>query len=238
MEALDLAFAASDGGVLFNLPVTQGWLDQLVLSLTLICRGSCRGVRELLRDMFDLPISIGTIHNRLQCAAGKAATINRAQDLSQIRIGLQDEIFQGSMPVLAGVDAASTSCYLLAGAEHRDADTWAVHLLDVCAQGFAPDHTIADAGQGLRAGQKVAMGDTPCHGDIFHIEQQCQGLALLPARSSMISSRSERVMLSMLPMPQSSSTRTSVLASCSSHFPKAPLPCRMRSSSCKRGTRW
>ena len=41
MEALDLAFTANDGGVLFNLPVTQGWLDQLVLSLTLICRGSC-----------------------------------------------------------------------------------------------------------------------------------------------------------------------------------------------------
>jgi hypothetical protein len=28
------------------------------------------------------------------------------------------------MPVLAGVDAASTYCYLLADAEHRDADTW------------------------------------------------------------------------------------------------------------------
>ena len=182
MEALDLAFAANDEGVLFNLPVTREWLDQLVLSLTLICRSSCRGVKELLRDMFDLPVSIGTIHNRLQSAAAKAATINRAQDLSKIRVGLQDEIFQGSMPVLAGVDAASTYCYLLAGAAHRDADTWAVHLLDACAQGFAPDYTIADAGQGLRAGQKMAMDDTPCHGDVFHIEQQCQSLANVLAR--------------------------------------------------------
>ncbi|MDM5182185.1 hypothetical protein PO883_33995 [Massilia sp. DJPM01] len=89
----DVAFAANDEGVLFNLPVTQGWLDQLVLSLTLICRSSCRGVKELLRDMFDLPVSIGTIHNRLQSAAAKAATINRAQDLSNICVGLQDEIF-------------------------------------------------------------------------------------------------------------------------------------------------
>lgn len=145
--------------------------DQLVLSLTPICRSSCRGVKELLRDMFDLPVSIGTIHNRLQRAAAKAATINRAQDLSSIRVGLHDEIFQGAMPVLAGVDAASTYCYLLASAEHRDADTWAVHLLDACVQGFAPDHSIADAGQGLRAGQKIAMNDTPCHGDVFHIEQ-------------------------------------------------------------------
>lgn len=182
MQAVDVAFAANDGDVLFNLPVTQGWLDQLVLSLTLICRSSCRGVKELLQDMFDLPVSIGTIHNRLQSAASKAATINSTQDLSNIRVGLQDEIFQGAMPVLAGVDAASTYCYLLAGAKHRDADTWAIHLLDACAQGFAPDHTIADAAQGLRAGQKVALKDTPCHGDVFHIEQQCQSLANVLAR--------------------------------------------------------
>ncbi|MET4349939.1 hypothetical protein ABIC07_009468 [Bradyrhizobium sp. RT9a] len=38
-------------------------------------------------------------------------------------------------------------------------------------------------------------------------------------------------------IPQSSSGSTSVLASCSSHFPKVPLPCRIRSSSRRRGTR-
>ncbi len=37
--------------------------------------------------------------------------------------------------------------------------------------------TIADAGQGLRAGQKAAWGDTPCHGDVFHIQRQCDRLA-------------------------------------------------------------
>jgi len=35
----------------------------------------------------------------------------------------------------------------------------------------------ADAGQGLRAGQRAAWGDTPCHGDVFHIQRQCEGLA-------------------------------------------------------------
>jgi hypothetical protein len=103
--------------------------------------------------------------------------INREQDLSGIRVGLHDEIFQGTMPVLAGVDAASTYCYLLTVADHRDADTWGVHLLDASKQGLKPDYTIADAGQGLRAGQKAAWGDTPCHGDVFHIQHQCEGLA-------------------------------------------------------------
>ena len=86
------------------------------------------------------------------------------------------------MPVLAGVDAASTYCYLLADAEHRDADTWAVHLLDANAQGFDPDHTIADVGQGLRAGQKTALGDPPCHGDVFRLQKQCESLANVLAR--------------------------------------------------------
>jgi len=97
-------------------------------------------------------------------------------------VGLHDEIFQGATPVLAGVDAASTYCYLLAAEHRRDADTWGVHLLDAAAQGLRPDYTIADAGQGLRAGQRAAWGDTPCHGDVFHIQRQCEGMANTLAR--------------------------------------------------------
>ena len=129
-------------------------IDLAADATTFGSRPSYRGVKELLRDLFNIPISVGTIHNRLQSAAGQACAINRSQNLSAIRVGLHDEIFQGSMPVLAGVDAASTYCYLLADAEHRDADTWAVHLLYANAQGFDPDHTIADAGQGLRPVRK------------------------------------------------------------------------------------
>ncbi len=107
----------------------------------------------------------------------QASAINRDQDLSGIRVGLHDELFQGATPVLAGVDAASTYCYLLAAEDRRDADTWGVHLLDAAVQGLRPEYTIADAGQGLRAGQKAAWGETPCHGDEFHIHHRCAGLA-------------------------------------------------------------
>src|SRR4051794_40165287 len=71
----------------------------------------------------------------------------------------------------------STYRYLLAAEQHRDADTWGVHLLDAAERGLRPDYTIADAGRGLRAGQEAAWGDTPCHGDVFHIQRQCGGLA-------------------------------------------------------------
>jgi hypothetical protein len=177
--ALDDAFlsAAPEDEVLFEVTVTRTWLRQVIVGLTLICRGSYRGVVEFLRDLLGVSISIGTIHHVLQEATRQAGSINREQDLSGIRAGLHDEIFQGAMPVLTGVDAASTYCYLLAVAEHRDADTWGVHLLDATRQGLQPDYTIADAGQGLRAGQKAAWDDTPCHGDVFHIQHQCEGLA-------------------------------------------------------------
>jgi hypothetical protein len=124
-----------------------------------------------------IPVSLGTVHDVLQSAARQANVINEGEDLSGIRVGLHDEIFQGGTPVLAGIDAGSTYCYLLVAAEHRDADTWGVHLLDASAQGLKPDYTIADAGKGLRAGQKAAWDDTPCYGDVFHITRQYEGLA-------------------------------------------------------------
>ena len=173
-QALDESFTPSQGDddVLFHLPVTKNWLYQLILGLVLICHSSYRGVVELLRDLFDTSISVGTVHNRLQETAEKAAEINQSQDLASISVGLQDEIFQSNKPVLVGIDAPSTYCYLLKSVDHRDEDTWGYHLLDVMEQGFEPDYTIADGGSGLRAGQKAVMPSVPCHGDVFHIQQQ------------------------------------------------------------------
>ena len=82
-EALDEAFAAKDDGVLFYLPVTEAWLNQLTLALILVCRSSYRGVKELLRDLFNIPISVGTIHNRLQSAAEHRSGAKRLQRVAQ-----------------------------------------------------------------------------------------------------------------------------------------------------------
>ena len=126
--ALDDAFSpvAPDDKVLFELTVTKAWLRQVIVGLTLICRSSYRGVVEFLRDLLGVSISVGCVHDVLQSATRQAGIINRQQDLSGIRVGLHDEIFQGAVPVLAGVDAASTYCYLLAAEQRRDADTWGV----------------------------------------------------------------------------------------------------------------
>jgi hypothetical protein len=179
-EALDAAFSpeeADDQKVLFQLPVTKAWLRQLILALTLICHSSLRGVVELLRDVFDYDLSASTVHNVLQAAVGQAQACNEQQDLCDVRIGAHDEIFQSGRPVLVGVDADSTYCYLLSLEDHRDADTWGIRLLELQDQGFQPEATIADAGKGIRAGQVLAMPEVPCRGDVFHALQTVQSLA-------------------------------------------------------------
>ncbi|MGF6971835.1 hypothetical protein QFZ94_000262 [Paraburkholderia sp. JPY465] len=178
-EAFDTTRAADADQVLFMLPVTRQWLDQVIVALTMAGHVSFRSTLELMHDLLGVSTSLGTIHTVLQRAAKQAIAINAGIDLSPIRVGLHDELFQGSQPVLAGIDVASTYCYLLAPEAHRDGDTWAIHLLDLQAQGLDPEHTIADAGTGLRAGQKMAWPDTPCHGDVFHIIQHGKSLATL-----------------------------------------------------------
>ena len=102
-----------DEQILFHLPITKTWLFQLILGLVLIGHSSLRGVVELFRDVFDIAISASTVRNRLNEAAEQAGVVNANQDLSPIEIDLRDEIFQAHRPVLVGVDAASTYCYLL-----------------------------------------------------------------------------------------------------------------------------
>jgi len=173
-EALDQAFAPAPTDpphLLFWLPVTKPWLRQFVLGLTLVCHSSLRGVTELLADLFDYPLSVGSVHNILHQAVRSARQVTSRQDLAAVRIGAHDEIFQAGRPVLVGADVASTYCYLLSPEEHRDAETWGVRLLELCDQGFAPAATIADFGSGLRAGQELALPGLPCRGDLFHALQ-------------------------------------------------------------------
>ncbi len=120
------------------------------------------------RDLLDQPIALGTVHNIIQAAVGEARRINAQQDLSRVWAGSHDELFQGRQPVLVGIDLDSTYCYLLTPEAHRDAETWAVHLLELADQGLHPAYTVADGGQGWRAGQALAWPEVPCDGDVFH----------------------------------------------------------------------
>lgn len=169
-KALEDAFftEADDSRILFHLPVTKDWLRQFVLEMVLVCHAPYRGVMQACKDLLDTHISIGTVHNILRSAVQQARDINASEDLSGIKVGAHDEIFQAGKPILVGADVVSTYCYLLAPEQAHDADTWGVHLLDLEAKGLKPDYTIADGGKWLRAGQSEVWPDVPCHSDVFH----------------------------------------------------------------------
>lgn len=170
-QALDEAFAPvhEDQRVLFYLPITKALLRQMVLGLVLICHSSFRGVVEFLRDLLDYPLSVGTVANIVHAAVGPARAHNERQELSAVRVGAHDEIYQAEQPILVGLCAYSTYCYLLSQEEECDADTWAVRLWELQGRGLAPDATVADGGAALRAGQELAMPTVPCRGDVFHV---------------------------------------------------------------------
>jgi hypothetical protein len=155
--------------VLFYLPITKKWIAQFVIALILIARCSYQGVAEILRDVFNYDTCKGTIHNIMYKALAQSKVINRQQDLSGITVGVHDEIYQAGNPVLAGVCAHTTYCYLLSLEETCDANVWGVHLLDLKKeQNLNPNKTIADGGPSARKGQKDAWPETPCGGDVFH----------------------------------------------------------------------
>ncbi|MBA3238661.1 MAG: hypothetical protein H0T62_10000 [Parachlamydiaceae bacterium] len=158
-----------DEEVLFHLPVTKKWLEQSLLGLMFICKSSYQGVMEFFRDLFDYQISKGTVHNIVYKHLEKAKEINHQKDLSRVKEGLHDEIYQAGDPVLVGCCARSTYCYLLKLEESCDANAWGVHLLDLKEkQGLVPDFTIIDGGQAARKGQKDAWPEIPARGDTFH----------------------------------------------------------------------
>jgi hypothetical protein len=155
--------------VLFHLPVTKKWVSQFTLALLLIARCPYQGVVEIFRDLFDYNIAKGSVHNIAYRALEQAKTINRQQNLAGVTVGVHDEIYQAGNPVLAGICAHSTFCYLLSREESCDANAWGVHLLWLKEkQNLNPDKTIADGGPAARKGQKEAWPDTPCSGDVFH----------------------------------------------------------------------
>ena len=171
-DALDAAFApsaAKDSEVLFHLPVTKAWIKQVTVGLALTCHSSQRGIVQFFGDHFDYRLSLGTVHNTLTSTVAKAREHNAEVDLSTVDIAALDEIFQAGWPILVGVDAASTYCFLLRREEHRDADTWGVRLLELVDRGLAPSSAIADFGTGLRAGFAQALPGTSCDGDVFHV---------------------------------------------------------------------
>jgi hypothetical protein len=168
-HAFDNSASEDTEKVLFYIPVTKKWLMQVLLALIFICRASYQGVMEFFRDILNYEISKGSVHNIVYEHLEKAKKINLQQNLSNVKEGLHDEIYQAENPVLVGCCARSTYCYLLKLVETCDANSWGICLLDLMEkQSLAPNFTVIDGGKAARSGQKDAWPDIPARGDTFH----------------------------------------------------------------------
>ena len=162
---------ASNDDVFFNLPVTQVWVEQLVLALMLSAHASYRNIISLLKDLFDYDISLGTINNIFRSAVKRAREVNEAEDLSSIEVTANDELFHHNKPILSGIDTRSLYCYLLSAEDRRDEETWAINLLYAEANGLSPLRTIGDDAGGLVSGHEIVFPQTPYDYDNFHLSQ-------------------------------------------------------------------
>lgn len=155
--------------VLFYLPITFSWFCQLILCLVFHCCANHRGIQKLLRDAFDHDISYGSIHNIINDAKVKAKTINAKQELTNIKLAAQDEMFHYNKPILTGVDIRSLYCYLLSPEQNRDFDTWGIHLLDLKERGLNPERVFGDDASSIQAAHHYVYPNTPYDVDNFHI---------------------------------------------------------------------
>ncbi len=107
-DAIDHAFdqspaelsKAGEDRVLFQIEVTPRLIRRSDLGLLLSCHNCYRWLQEFLQDLLGIPVSIGTIHNSARQATERARLLNAREDLSRVRIGAHDEIFQNSRPAL------------------------------------------------------------------------------------------------------------------------------------------
>ncbi len=175
LDGASNAFAESDENVLFTIAVTKSLIHTMVVALRLVCGSSYRGIMFFLDSVFGHSISLGSVFNILDVTADKAQSINGSYALNTIRNSAADELFHRNQPILNVVDIDSRFCALLAKAQDRDHESWAIHLLYLQERGYEPDTTIIDGGKGLTKGHALALPKTTLRRDHFHFIRDWKG---------------------------------------------------------------
>ncbi len=167
LAAANKAFESTDDDVLFYLPVTKNYIHSVVVDLY-TKKTSHRDIKSFLESSFDYSLSEGSVFNILDAAGDRAMEINHSYDLSLIKDSAADELFHHNKPILAAVDIPSRFCALVVHADHRDGDTWGIHLLDLHAMGYSPEVSILDGAKGLIKGHEEALPETKLRHDHLH----------------------------------------------------------------------
>lgn len=158
----------NENGCFPSIVMDKRFIERLVLSLSLDCSASIDGIRRTFSSVFGLQISSGKISSIIREVSERAELFDSRIPLDGIAQGANDEIFQGNVPVLTGIDVESTYVYLLAEAGDRSADTWQLFLEDRKEHGLWLEVSISDADTGLNAGIPKAFPGVCVQPDIFH----------------------------------------------------------------------
>ena len=145
-------------------------IDRIILSLAFDCQSPISGIVRFFENAIGkVTVSAGYISGVITEAAKRAQAFDDQIDLSGIRQGANDEIFQCGVPVLTGIDPESTFTYLLEEASDRTAETWGLYLDDRKGHGLNLETSINDGGTGLMAGIPKTFPDVEIQADTFHV---------------------------------------------------------------------
>ena len=126
---------------LLYLPISKGWLEQYVL-LHNKSGESYRDIKENLKVLTDIKRSIGWVHDVVDKNMVKAQKLNNTEDLSLLKVTANDELYDHNRPILSAICTTSLYSPLMLKVLHRDAETWAIALLELADKGYAPNSVI------------------------------------------------------------------------------------------------
>jgi len=151
-----------------TIKLTKLFIESVVLMLMLYCRSPLEGVQRFFEHAFEEHISIGKISDIVNGASVRAQAFDDSIRLEGIRQGANDEIFQGSTPILTGIDAESTYIYLMEEGKDRSAETWEIYMEDSKDRGLELETSISDNAAGLKAGVAKVYPESVFQLDTFH----------------------------------------------------------------------
>ena len=151
-----------------TIDVTKTFIVKTILVLMLFCRSPIEGIQRFLEMLYGVDVSTGYISGVAKEASIRAQKFDDSIRLEGIRQGANDEIFQGGTPILTGVDAVSTYCYLLEAVYNRDSETWEIFMQDCKDRGLELDVSLNDGAAALMAGISRVYPEIEIQRDVFH----------------------------------------------------------------------
>ena len=143
--------------------VDKRHLDRAIVTLRVVGNVSLEGIQRCLEEILGTHRSIGYLSQVIGQAQQQACSFQRELIYRVSGVGLLDEVFQHRTPLLGVVEPPSTALLVLAQEEHRDGDTWGVHLVETEAHGFHFTQGASDDARGIAVGVHEALG-----GEISH----------------------------------------------------------------------